>query len=266
MRNAVFARLVRGTLATTLLLLANAARADVWDNGPDGPDDSPGTKNVLIPFAPPQLHDLASAGGVADVDWFRVGLELRRSYDVTIHNSNVDWLTGRTLELFEADGTTLYTPASPLDRGQRRPKIRWIHFGVAGTWFVKVAGLSSDTAAAVYEIALRETTLYCPRFNNAGSQASVLIVQRAASERAELCTSHAYFYDEAQTYLGYQSMLVGPDDVNVFSLPLVPGLGAQKGHAHIAHDCGVGGLKAKIVSLEPSTGFSFDTVCSPRDQ
>jgi hypothetical protein len=41
-------------------------------------------------------------------------------------------------------------------------------------------------------------------------------------------------------------------------------LAGQKGSVRIAHTGGWQGIKVKVASLEPTTGYSFDTVCEPR--
>jgi hypothetical protein len=254
-------------VAAALGFATSSALADGWEVGPNGSDNGSGSVNVLLPYAPPQVHDLANVGGVADQDWFRVSLETNRSYDVSIGNSNIDWLSGQILERWDNAGTTKLQDAETSDRGGYRRTLRWVHTGAAGEQKIKATGTNSDTSNAFYEIALRETTLFCPRYNNSGGQISVLIVQRAANERAANCDGTAFFYDENQAVVGTQALVIGGNnDVNVYSLPGVPGLAGQRGGAQVAHTCGVGGLKAKLVALEPATGFSFDTLCSPRDQ
>jgi hypothetical protein len=240
--------------------------ADPWETGPNGSDNSIASSNVLWPSAPPQHHDLANVGGVVDQDWMRMTIETNRSYEVMILNSNIDWLGGQTIQRFAADGTTLLETGASIDRGAKRRALRWIHTAAPDNQFVKVTGDAFDTATAFYEIVFRETTMYCPRFNNAGSQVSVLIVQRAASELAQTCTGTAFFYNEDQAVVGTQALSIGGNvDVSVYSLPGIAGLAGQKGGATIAHTCGLGGVKAKLVALEPATGFSFDTPCSQRD-
>ena len=49
----------------------------------------------------------------------------------------------------------------------------------------------------------------------------------------------------------------GVNVVNTGSLPALAGL---SGSAQISHDAGFGELAGKAVALEPSTGFTFDTV------
>jgi hypothetical protein len=38
----------------------------------------------------------------------------------------------------------------------------------------------------------------------------------------------------------------------------------RSGSVRITHDCGYGGLSGKAVSIEPATGFTFDTPLLPR--
>ena len=54
--------------------------------------------------------------------------------------------------------------------------------------------------------------------------------------------------------------------VIVINTPNVAGVANHKGGAQITHTCGYGNLKAKVVALEPATGFSFDTPCTVREQ
>jgi hypothetical protein len=55
--------------------------------------------------------------------------------------------------------------------------------------------------------------------------------------------------------------------VNPHQLLLVPTANAlpnQAGSVRVGHTCGYGGLTGKAVSIEPSTGFTFDTVLQHR--
>ena len=265
--NAAPRKRMHSVAAAAILAFAADAAADPWETGPNGGDDSAYvTPNVLLPYALPQLHDLANVGGSADEDWFRITVEANRSYEVVITNSNIYWDSGRTLRRLDDIGLTELQGSLHVDRSMMRRALRWIHVDAGSEQRINVTGAASDTAGAFYEIMFRETTLFCPRFNNPHGQVSELLVPRAANERGELCAGTAYFLNEDQAVVGTQSLLIGADDINVYALPGVMGLANQKGGAQIAHTCGTGGLKAKLVALEPATGFSFDTVCAPRDQ
>jgi hypothetical protein len=53
---------------------------------------------------------------------------------------------------------------------------------------------------------------------------------------------------------------------STFVLPsaTVPGLAGQAGSIRLLHTCGYDGLSGKAVSIEPATGFTFDTEIVPR--
>jgi hypothetical protein len=52
----------------------------------------------------------------------------------------------------------------------------------------------------------------------------------------------------------------------VLNTGALPNLAGQSGFALIAHTGGYGALTGKAVALEPSTGFTFDTVIAPIPQ
>jgi len=132
--------------------------------------------------------------------------------------------------------------------------------------FIRVTGLTSNTSTARYSISFRETTLYCPRFNNSGTQTSVLILQGSNPDVSSTCSYRAVFVDEFSTIItSYAGLVDSSNDVDVLPLSAISALVGKKGGALVAHNCGYGGVKAKLVALEPATGFSFDTVCTPRE-
>jgi hypothetical protein len=51
--------------------------------------------------------------------------------------------------------------------------------------------------------------------------------------------------------------------VNVINTGALPALAGLSGSAQVSHDAGFGELTGRAVALEPSTGFTFDTVMSP---
>jgi hypothetical protein len=112
-----------------------------------------------------------------------------------------------------------------------------------------------------YTIVFRDTTLFCPRYNNTNGQISVLLVQ-AAPEGANSCSFTARFFDEAGMAVGSQVGTLGEAELRVIPAPAVPGVANTKGSARVTHTCGLNRIKAKLVALEPATGFSFDTPCS----
>jgi hypothetical protein len=147
--------------------------------------------------------------------------------------------------------------------------VRWISAADERT-FMRMTGQTfgfTVDANGQYDIMLYETTLFCPRFNNSGSQISVLILQGTDPlVVSPTCNYHVHFFNEFGTLL-YSHTIETIDwlfDVDVLSLSSIGAgvLAGQKGGAIISHTCGYGGIAAKLVALEPSTGFSFDTPCT----
>ena len=235
------------------------------------------TATPLIPGHPPQQHDLQAVGGVADVDWYTFVVRPARSYEVITQGyANMESMlafsrnSGETTVLqnstqfvsAQVGGAVQYLSATVL---------RWQE-GLTPTsrQYIKVTAYSGYTAAQKYFIQLRETTLFCPRFNNASTQVSVLMVQ-GTLDGSNSCQYSAHFFGEGGTLLATQPGTLFAFDaqitpLHVISLPGVSGLAGQKGSAQISHTCGYGNIKAKLVALEPATGFSFDTPCTVREQ
>jgi hypothetical protein len=107
-----------------------------------------------------------------------------------------------------------------------------------------------------YDIALADTTLYLPRFNNAGSQRTVLILQNTRHRDVE---GRVFFYDGTGGMLLAHNLAVPAHGSLVLDTASLPELQGRSGSAVIAHTGGVGAFTGKGASLEPSTGFTFDT-------
>lgn len=267
-------------LASTVALTTSAiCRAnDNWE-----PDDTPATaSSVNVAGHPPQLRDLQASGGVADQDWMQLYLRSHRSYEVRISNTRSAPVIA-VLQRWNSSGNSLLQSA-PTALGQEtvtgggRHFLRWQTGDLGAESFgpvnlVRIMGSTTATSAdSDYVFQFRETTLYCPRFNNAGSQASVLLIQWAG-DGENSCSMSAHFFEQTSRALlatlpatlnaGLGDL---PAAMQVYALSSIAGLEGQRGSAHIAHTCGYGNLKAKLVALEPATGFSFDTPCTMREQ
>jgi hypothetical protein len=257
-------RTMRMSLLALLVGAAAPVHADVWDLAGDA--TAPATANVLWHTAPAQRHDLANSAGTPDQDWYKIFPRANRSYEVQVLNATVSMAAGFGVSRTSTGGVVQETSVG-LDPAGNTRALRWIT-GVSDIEErVQVIGTPSSTVNAQYDIQLRETTLFCPRYNNSGTQISVLIVQRASTETgAGACQANAYFYDESAALVAMYPQALTLNDMSAISAPTIPGLPGTKGALHIAHTCGVGGLKGKLVALEPATGFSFDTPCTERDR
>jgi hypothetical protein len=252
-------------LVCTLAVAAVPAFAtDLWE--PDGDDTGWGGSNFLYPGAPPQVHDLE---GNPDYDWFVVTLRPHRSYEARLTNVIAPSIVAEFARYaFSGPFTT------PLQVGDsvKLPNLdvtgpamlRWETADMSGFQFLnrlKVKGPTVGSASTQYTIAFRDTTLFCPRYNNTSSQTSVLLVQ-AAPEGANSCVFTARFINEAGSVIATQAGTLGESELRVIATSSVPGVANTKGSARVTHTCGLNRIKAKLVALEPATGFSFDTPCS----
>ena len=239
--------------------LAASAAADQWDRGAD-PDNGNGTDNVLF-HGSEQVHDLAvqpgsleTQGSLEDEDWYLVPTHARSSYQFV-----VDGPTGE-LDLATADVSLVSPTGAALASAVAADGVLsliWLG-GTGGidTRFVRVSGPGCATACDEsdrYTARFYETTATIPRFNDSGTQATVLLLQNTTSRN---CILNIYFLNGSGHQVGPTHLLgLGPHELRTKTSDLPN----QSGSVRIAHGCGYGGLSGKAVSIEPATGFTFDT-------
>lgn len=234
--------------------------ADVWDLDILNEDDSTATDNEMT-HGLVQVHDLEAQGGVVDQDWYRVASRPYSSYEVL-----VDGLTGNVffsalpVDHIAEDGTTVVNSSLEIPGGAGAVRtVRWQVGATAATEFVRVTGdetscTTACTTSDQYTIKFFETTAFIARFNNTGSQITVLLLQNASSYTI---SGNIYYFTAAGTLAGSQ-----PFTANTRQLLVVPTsatVPGASGSIVITHDARYGDLQGKSVALEPSTGFSFDT-------
>jgi hypothetical protein len=249
-------------LAFGLVLGVGNANADTWDVGVD-PDNGSGTDNELI-HGTTQEHDLgALPGPVADEDWFRIGQKRQSSYEVVVDSTTGDiGFNLNLLQLVDATGALIQNSVSVTPGMDYSHSLRFTNTTAAtvSNQYVHVGPGNCGTACAStshYSIRMMETTVEVARFNNAGSQVTVILTQNAS----ENPINATFFYWSASGTLLQTGTLTNfpAHQLNVFPLTSFPALVGQGGHVTIAHDAPYGQLNVKTVALEPSTGFSFDT-------
>jgi hypothetical protein len=242
--------------------------ADVWDNDPANEDDSAETNNEIF-HGTVQIHDLASQGGAFDQDWYAVRSRPFSSYEVLVDGLQGEvWAPGGSVlpvDRVNSGGTVLTAGDTPADGLGAAQSVRWANNTAAVVAdFVRVDGVNTAcgtgcTGNAQYTIRMWETTASIPRFNNSGSQLTVLLLQNPTNYTI---SGTIYFWDAAGSFTGSQGFaLVGKQLLNFNTSTVAPGLA---GAITITHDGRFGDLQGKSVALEPSTGFSFDTPLSYR--
>ena len=266
-------------LAMALTAAALPASAiDKWDAAfsPLCADDDLETCNELWPGAPPQTHDLqydvADIGH--DVDNMVIETKAGRSYEARVVSSNL-WLHSTACSgncvLFSRRSATTELQASVAPSGQGPVAgaatslvVRWMS-GEADErqWLRVSAGAFTGvqlTAADQYEIELLDTTYHAARWNQVGSQTSVFVVQNTSPAALD---GAIRFYGPTGAVLHVQPFALPRNGVYVFGAGSVPALAGQSGSAAVVHTGGYGALNGKVVSLEPVTGFAFDTPLVP---
>ena len=204
--------------------------------------------------------DLAGVGGFADVDLFRIRQQPYASYEVVVDEAGGDVGTGSgpSLERVGPDGTTVLQAATAVGSGPAR-SLRFVNATSSAVddqrVRVRSASCASDCGADdTYRLRAWETTASVPRFNNSGTQVTVLLLQNAGSAPV---AGTVYAWAASGALAGQQPFTLDPHALLVLNTAaLGPGVG---GSLTIAHDGPYGSLAGKTVALEPATGFSFDS-------
>jgi hypothetical protein len=263
--------ILASVLGASLLAGATAQAHDVWDL--TGNDDNASTRSEIAPGAL-QVHDMEGSGGVADQDWFRISQKPYSSYEVL-----VDGLTGGLAPVpVTVPGTELgvhlvYGGGSVVPSNA---------LGASGSarvlYFRNETGTVNDAdrirvsaplcagaclATEQYRIRLFDTTYGISRFNNSATQITILVIQNTADR---VVYFNAHFFDSNGTLLGTHAQNIAPFGTAVLNTGTVTGVAGQSGSIIVNNDGRYGVLTGKAVSLEPATGFTFDTLMVARGQ
>jgi hypothetical protein len=250
--------------ALALALPALVRGVDVWDAS--GSDGNSGTDNELT-HGTEQVHDLQQVGGVADQDWYLVAQQPYSSYEVV-----VDGLTEElaSIPVSEADdalgvdlvngGGAILTGSGGTALGAARSLVFRNTTGAAiSSSYVRVQSAADGctttcTANAQYRIRFRDTTLLAPRFNNSGTQVTVLILQNGGPASAAYAVR--YWSSAGALLTSSTGTLAARGSTVISTAGVVPG---QSGTITVDHAGRYGDITGKAVALEPATGYSFDT-------
>jgi plastocyanin len=199
-------------------------------------------------------------------DSFRIGQKPYSSYEVV-----VDSLSGNpslVLERTDAVGAALQSGAAVTPAINVSQSLRWENITTASVdnQLVRVSNSvcgTTCTSADTYRVRAYETTLAVPRFNQAGSQVTVLLLQNPSNDPI---AGRSYFWSTAGALLnaGGTAFSLSAKSMLVLNVGTIVGTTGQTGTITISHDGRYGDLTGKAVALEPSTGFSFDTAAVVR--
>jgi hypothetical protein len=255
-------------LAALGLLAGGAARADdPWELGGD---DSPNGFNMLRHGVAQRGHDLQGTPAAPDRDWMKIVTKGRHSYEARV--SGMYWDDGCSIgpcprfDRVDTAGVVLTAGSASsedVDRGSSTigRTVRWIADAGAQERLLATGDLVATLGPdSVYDVVYHDTTLFVPRWNNSGTQTTVLLLQNTTDI---VVTGSAYFHDATGALLATVPVSVPPQGVQVMATGSVPALAGHSGSAQIAQLGGYAALAGKAVALEPATGFTFDTLVTP---
>jgi uncharacterized protein DUF11 len=211
-----------------------------------------------------EVYDLAALPGPAqDEDVFRIEQKPYSSYEVVVDatSGDIGASDGLFLTRLASNGVTVLQASAPIGAGFSR-SLRWMNTTAveAEGETIRVRSTECTTDCGpddIYRIRVYETTYSVSRFNNTGSQVTVLILQNPTSDPI---SGVAYLRASEGALLAAMPFALSPKATVVMNTASVQASGAIT----IAHDGRYGELAGKTVALEPATGFSFDTPLVPR--
>jgi pectate lyase len=221
-----------------------------------------------VPEASPGLIlrlDLAAASGAPATDYLSLLQQPRSSYEVVLDEASGDLVPGLRLDRVGPALSTVVQASVPVSGVGAARSLRWQNTGATSvsSQFLRVSAGACGSACGPddrYRLRVYETSYRVPRFNNAGGQATVLIVQNASTDTAP---GTVWFWSGAGALLGSTTFNLQPRQTSIIPLASLAGLAGQSGSITITHGGRYGSLAGKAVSLEASTGFSFDTPMEP---
>lgn len=253
------------TFFVTLQSPSNATLADgggvgtiVDDDGGGGPGAGP-PGEVIHGFE--RVGTLAALPGPAAREQvFLVDQKPYSSYEAVIDEISGD-VQPLEVDRLAGDGTTVLQSAQATSAVGASLSLRWRNAGGSSvsdqTVRIRSGGCGTDCGADdTYRVRFYETTASIPRFNNSGTQVTVLVLQNPTDDTI---SGTVYFWSPAGALLGMSAFSLTGRQTLILNTAGVAGAGGQSGAITIAHDGPFGALSGKAVALEAATGFSFDS-------
>lgn len=237
---------------------SSAFATDPWEADPN--DNGSTTRGHILPGQVQVGRDLQGGPVSVDQDWLRLAPSLRHSYEARVTGGPV-WagsiFAGARLDRVDQSGVVLTAGTEAgvtLFRGQT---VRWIAASTPGVEHLRALG---DAGVAQgpepYVLELFDTTYAIPRWNNSAGQVTIFLMHNTGSAPVN---GSIFFYSAGGALLHTEVLAVPGDGLQVLNTASIGALANQSGAARIAHTGGPGALAGKAVSLEPATGFTFDT-------
>jgi hypothetical protein len=194
-------------------------------------------------------------GQSEDVDFYVMQLDPASSHELVADGVSGD-VAPIVVERVAADGSVVQT-ATPLGSGSA---VSMRGFSSVAGGHIRVRGACAGACGAddTYRLRLYNTTLALPRVNNSGSQTTVLILQNLTSSTVNASVARWTGAGELAPLGAVTSHTIAPHGTAVVETDTSPGA-AFTGSITVASDAPYGGLAGKAASIDPASGFSFDT-------
>jgi glucose/arabinose dehydrogenase len=239
----------------------NAALGDAQGTGTIVDDDATALSLLEVSHGTRVHADMA--GGASDL--YRISQPPLGSWEVVLDGLSGDVVPGLLLERLAGDNVTVLQTAAPEGSGSVL-SLRWEN-AVAATvnnQHIRLRSPDCGTGCGpddVYTLRVYDTSMSGARFNNSGSQVTIVVVQNPGSHPLN---GHLHFWSVSGAILDSQTLALGPRGALVLNTSALPALQGQGGSVTLSHDGPYGAVVGKAVALEPATGFSFDSPLEPR--
>lgn len=201
---------------------------------------------VLADLTPP-------IGRTTDADDYVLRHDLHSSYEIVVDAVSGDAMPLQ-VERVLADGG-VFQAALPTGTGNS-VAMRFFGLGVS-TDHIRVSSAACGTACGpddVYRLRMYETTLRAPRVNTVAGQATALVVQNTTGAPIAAVAAYWSAFGLMSSVQAFDVPAHGNAVVNVGSV-----LSEFSGSVTVGHNGPYGGLVGKVVSIDPASGFSFES-------
>jgi hypothetical protein len=194
-------------------------------------------------------------------DTYAIAQRAFSSYEIVVDEASGD-LVPVGLERIAPDGTTVVQTSEAIGTGTGQARsLRWENSTSTEVLDQAIRVSSGDCTTNcgpedTYRVRAYETTLAIPRFNNFGSQVTVLLLQNSTDGPI---SGNIYFWDATGAQVAAQPFTLAAKNLLVLNTATVAGANGVSGSLSVSHTGRYGELTAKSVALEPATGFSFDS-------
>jgi hypothetical protein len=268
---------VRATVSPTAppSLASSASVAGLAADPVGGNNTDSETTTVLVERPQAELAhgtritaDLAPTAAVPDLDLYRMRQAPYSSYEIVLDGASGDIGSGAgpALERVAADGSTVLQSSASVGTGPARSlRFRNATSAAVTDELVRVRSQACGTDCGpddAYRLRAWDTTYSIARFDNSGSQVTLLLLQNPTDRPA---SATVYFWSSGGALLATHAPApIPPRGVHVLNTSTVPGLPGTGGSVTVVHDAPYGALAGKTLALELASGFSFDSAMVPR--